>query len=252
MSFGLGILGLLVPIIILGGLGALVFLLVRGGPSRGEPLSSRTMLRAYLRFAYLASLVILLVGGVFVLTAAFGAAFGHDFSYARQGGSGGAVSCALSPGEPAGAYQQCQNAAQQQSQVRDTRQTENLILGISLLAAGLVIGAGHRLGQFAVETDAERRDSALTRTERVLATCGFGLVTIIAVPSAVYQVLRYAILGTQPSLDSGQPDPPGTALAMALMFGVAWAYYLQALIRGRGTARVEPRPAQSDAIAANA
>ncbi len=248
-----GLLTLLIPIAVLAGLGALIFLLVRGGGGvlrgggRGsDGLTSRTLLRAYLRFAYLASLVIFLVGATFTLTAAFGSAFGHDFSYTPQSAQGPCGS-GPPPGAPAdaqGGYQSCLKAQGSQPAQKDNRQADSLILGISLLVAGLLIGSGHRVGQFALETEEERADSGLARTERLLATCGFGLVAIISVPTAGYQVLHYAILGTQAAgPDSGPSDPPGTALATALVFVVAWAYYLLMLIRRRDSRASATRPA---------
>lgn len=38
-------------------------------------------------------------------------------------------------------------------------------------------------------------------------------------------------LGTQASAESGPPDPPGGALATALVFLIAWAYYLATFVR---------------------
>lgn len=228
------LLGVLVPILVLGGIGGLIFFVARGQRG-GEPMTSRTLLRAYLRFAYMASLVVFLIGATLTITAGFASAFSRDFSYSRLDT---VAICGPGP-PPSGAppdaqrgYLDCTRAQGQGA--KDNRQADNLILGISLLVAGLVIGAGHRVGQFVMETPAERTDSSLARTERLVATVGFGLVTIISVPTAAYLVGRYAILGTQATPNSGSPDPPGGALATALVFLVAWGYYLVTFVRQRG------------------
>ncbi|GAC1338646.1 MAG: hypothetical protein NVSMB29_04750 [Candidatus Dormibacteria bacterium] len=235
-----GVLGVLVPVAVLGGIGTLVFL-VRGGQRGGDALTSRTLLRGYLRFASMAGLVIFLIGASLTLTAAFAAAFGHDFSYPSFNGPV-AVCGPLPPSNaPPGAPQQYRGCPEGPGQVRkDSRQADNLISGISLLVAGLVIGAGHRAGLVAIETPQERADSALARTERVVGTGGFGLVILVAVPMATYLVMRFVVLGSQADPGSGPPDPPGGALATALVFLVAWGCYLVALIRRRGG----PAPAE--------
>ena len=233
MSGMLEILGLLVPVLLLGGIGALVFLIARGAHRGTESITSRGLLRAYLRFAYLISLVIFLVGATFTLTAAFGSVFGRDFSYSRQVQPGPHGGCAPPPYAPYGSPPSCVDTATPKPPP-DNRQADDLIRGLSLLVAGLVIGSGHRVGQLALESASERRDSGLARVERLLATFGFGLVVLVAVPTAAYQVLRLVVLGAQADPNSGPPNPPGAALATALVFLVAWGYYLSILVRQRG------------------
>jgi hypothetical protein len=226
-------LALLIPIGILGGLAALVYFLVRGGAG-DDTFSSRTLLRAYLRFAYFASLVVFLVGAVSTLTAGFGAAFGHDFSY--QPRFNPAAPCPPPPpgadANAQGSYNQCLkvNNGQPPNTPADTSQQDDLIRGISLLVTGLVLGLGHRLGQRAVETRAEARDSGLARTEALLGTVGFGLVSLVALPVAAYSVLHHVILGA-PVPNGGSSDMLGPALAMAIVFLPAWLYHLSGFVR---------------------
>lgn len=227
-------LALLIPVGILGGLAALVYFLVRGG--RGDDaFSSRTLLRAYLRIAYMVSLVVFLIGAVNVLTAGAAAAFGHDFSYIPQFTATPQGCPAPPPGAGAdaqSAYNQClKQQGVNPAQPGDTRQQDDLIRGLSLLISGLVLGAGHRVGQLAIETAHERRNSGLARMEALLGTVAFGLVTIVAVPVATYTLLHHAILGNQVT-SNGPPDAPGSALATALVFLPAWLFYLYGFVRG--------------------
>src|SRR5438309_6001117 len=227
------ILGGLLPLAVLIGIGALIYFLVRG--SRGaEPVTSRTLLRAYLRLAYLISLVVFLAGAALTSTAGFASAFGHDFSYSRiqlQYPSCGPVPPPGASSLQQQSYQACLKSQPPGLGGNDNRQADNLILGLSLLLGGLVIGAGHRLGQLALETRDERSDSSLARAEGMIGTAGFGLVSIVTIPLASYQLLRFAILGTQSSPDSGPPSPPGGAVATAIVFALAWGYYLAGFVR---------------------
>ena len=194
-------------------------------------VTSRTLLRAYLRFAYLVSLVVFLVGAVNVLTAGFATAFGHGFSYTQQ--SYPCPACINPTGLP-GTVSPVPCPAP-----KDNRQADDLIRGVSLLVAGLILGAGHRAGQIALESTAERRESALARAEGLLGTTGFGVVAIITIPWAVYVALRYVVLGTGSDLSS-TPEPPGGALASAIAFTPAWAYYLAIFVsRARRTSSAE-------------
>lgn len=216
-------LALFVPLAVIGGIAALVYYLVRGGPQERAHVTMRMLLRAYLRFAYLVSLVVFLVGAVSVLTPAFATAFGKGFSYTPQVYPCPAVSPV--PGKTPGEFSPIPC-----NEPKDTREEDDLIRGVSLLVAGLVLGGGHRLGLAALEAAEERRNSGLARAEALLATVGFGLTAIIAIPWAVYLVLHYALLGTASS-GGGTTEPPGGALAVALAFTPAWAYYLAVFVR---------------------
>jgi hypothetical protein len=233
---------LLIPVAILGGLGALVYFLVRGNRA-DDAFSSRNLLRAYLRVAYMVSLLVFLIGAVNVLTAGFGAAFGHDFSYQAPYLTTPAPQCpppASSSQADQDSYTQCikSRGFTAPREPPDTKLQDDLIRGLSLLVTGLVLGAGHRLGQRATETPAEWRDSGLGRMEMLVFTIAFGLATIIALPVAAYSVLRHVILGAQ-AASNGNTDSPGSALATAVVFLPAWLYYLSRFVR-RARDRAQP------------
>jgi hypothetical protein len=216
--------GILIPLIILGGIGAAIYFAVRGTQGR-ETMSFRAVLRFYLRMAYLVSLVVFLVGATGLLTAGFGAAFGKDFSYTPYNN---AYPVPLQKTCPPGVTG-CTDTVIPQP--RDTRQEDDLIRGVSLLVAGLLLGGGHRYAQLAMETPEERRTSWLARAENLIGTIGFGLVALIAIPYAAYAVLRFLVLGNAQNITSGTVDPPGGALATAIVFAPAWLYYLFHLTR---------------------
>ena len=223
---------LLIPVGILVGLGALVYFLVRGTRAE-EGFSSRNLLRAYLRVAFMVSLVVFMIGAVNTLTGAFGGVFGRDFSYQPNGFGSSTICPAPSPATPGGAPVpgKCVTNSTSQFNSDDTRLQDDLIRGISLMVTGLIVGLGHRVGQFAMETPEERRRSGLARAETLVGTLAFGLVSIVALPVASYSVLHRVILGSQ-AANTGQTDTPGSALALALVFLPAWLYYLYNFVMG--------------------
>ncbi len=217
-----GAIGLTVFVLVIGGIGAAIYFAVRG-QGAGDNFSFRTLLRLYLRLAYLVSLVLFMIGAVMTLTAAFGAVFGHDFSYGPDYSSGNATICSAIP---QGAQPKCDYP---QTQGDDPRQRQDLIRGLSLLVAGLVIGAAHRYGQLSMESEEERTGSGLAKAEYLVGTVGFGLVSIVALPAAAYSVLSYNLISQNTNNSGG--DIPGPALAVALVFVPAWAYYLVSFVR---------------------
>lgn len=233
-------LGLLVPVVVLGGIGALVYFLVRG---RGDDaFSSRNLLRAYLRLAYMVSLVIFLVGAVNVLTAGFAGAFGRSFSYDANF-YGSAPVCPQPAPAASAPPGKCVSDSGNAFSPSDTRLQDDLIRGFSLLVTGLILGAGHRFGQRAMETPAERSGSGLARAEMLIGTVGFGLVAIVALPIASYSVLHRVVLGSGPPVGSSSSDTPGAALAVAVVFLPAWLYYLFGFVRKvRASPATPPAP----------
>ena len=131
----------------------------------------------------------------------------------------------------------------------DTKKQDDLIRGLSLMFSGLIIGAGHRFGQWAIETPAERHDSGLARMEVLVCTVAFGLVTIIVLPVAAYSVLHHAILGNQLNSSGGTPDAPGIPLATAVVFLPAWLYYLWSFVRRARRPGATPAPAVAPSTA---
>jgi len=215
---------LAVVILVLGGIGSAIFFAVRGQGS-GDSFTFRNLLRAYLRLAYMVSLVVFMVGAVTTLTAAFATTFGHQFSYGND--FSGNVTCTSITVNG----NQQQNCRPVPTPGDDRRQKEDLIQGLSLLVAGLVIGGAHRVGQLSMESVDERRSSGLARAEYLIGTIGFGLVSIVALPAAAYSVLSYNLISQSPGSYNSGGDIPGPTLAVAIVFVPAWAYYLVSFVR---------------------
>ncbi len=213
--------GFAVFVLVVGGIGGGIYFAVRG-QGGADSFAFRNLLRAYLRLAYLVSLVVFMAGAVMTLTAAFGAVVGHDFSYGPDYSHSFSTICspAVYGGPP-----KCVS----QTQGDDPRQKEDLIRGLSLMVAGLVIGGAHRFGQLSMESEDERKRSGLAKTEYLIGTVGFGLVSIFALPAAAYSVLSYNLISHNANTSGG--DIPGPTLAVALVFLPAWVYYLVSFVR---------------------
>ena len=215
-----GAIGFTVFVLLIGGIGSAIYFAVRG-QGGGDSFSFRNLLRAYLRLGYFVSLVVFLAGATMTLTSAFGAVVGHDFSYGPNYSSALATKC---PPTFYGGQPNCVNPPNPP----DPRQDEDLIRGLSLLVAGLLIGGAHRFGQLSMESAEERRQSGLTKAEYLIGTVAFGLVSIFALPAAAYSVLSYNLISHNTSNSGG--EIPGPTLAVALVFLPAWIYYLVSFV----------------------
>ncbi len=241
MALGI-VFALFIPLAVIGAIAGVVFVAVKGG----QGFSFHNLLRGYLRVAYFVSLVVFLVGSTMALTALFATAFGHDFSYDRNGGA-----CYSNVGKPypAGAYPTPPPGPPACDANNDPRQTDDLIRGVSLIVAGLVIGGAHRFGQAAMETAEERRSSLLSKIESIVGTAAFGIASIIFIPLGAYGLLRYLVLVNHGVDQYRSGDTPGAAVAAALVFLPAWLYYLTTFVRRARASRTDSpgarRPAQA-------
>lgn len=219
------VLGVLLPIAILGllGLGA-VMLARRAGD--GLDLSPRSLLRFYLYVASLAGILTLVIGLSGILNAGFGAAFGNGFVYGAQPvpltapcppTAPSSVKCVQPPSD----YQQ------RQSQQEDRRRAEDLIRGITLT----VFGAGFWAAHWAARRSVIGKDegySGLRRGYLMLGTVIFGLSTIALLPMGIYQALSYLIL---PATEGVYRQGAGESLSGGLVALPVWLIYLWLVVR---------------------
>ena len=108
---------------------------------------------------------------------------------------------------------------------RDRAFDEGLIEGISFAIIGALVWAAHMLGRRWIEAP-EDRAGPLDRIYLVLLTVIFGIITIISLPQAVFETLRYAVLDP-----SGGSDQPGEKLALSITALPIWLIYLWYTVR---------------------
>ena len=102
---------------------------------------------------------------------------------------------------------------------------EGLIEGISFALIGALVWAAHMAGRRWIEGP-EDRAGPLNRIYLILLTVIFGVITIVSLPQAVFETLRYAVLDT-----GGRDDAPGGALALSITALPIWLIYLWSSIR---------------------
>lgn len=102
---------------------------------------------------------------------------------------------------------------------------EGLIEGISFSIIGALVWAAHMFGRRKIETP-EDRAGPLNRIYLVLLTAIFGIITIVSLPQAVFETLRYAVL--DPAADRYRP---GEKLALSITALPIWLVYLWNTVR---------------------
>ena len=108
---------------------------------------------------------------------------------------------------------------------RDRAFDEGLIEGISFAIIGALVWAAHMLGRRWIETP-EDRAGRLNRIYLVLLTVIFGIITIVSLPQAVFETLRYAVLDP-----AGSSNQPGEKLALSITALPIWLIYLWYTVR---------------------
>jgi len=230
------ILGVLVPIAILGllVLGA-VLLFRRGGEALD--LAPRNLLRFYLYVASLAGVLTLVVGLSGILNAGFAATFGNGFV---DGSSQPVPALArpCPPNEPK-CSPQPNDFQDQQARQTEHRRAEDLIRGITFTLFGAVFWAAHWAARrSAIGADEGR--SGLRRAYLMLGTVIFGLSTIALLPTGIYQGLSYLLL---PAGDGIYRQGAGESLSGGLVTLPVWLIYLWLVVRDARAARAIPAPA---------
>jgi len=104
---------------------------------------------------------------------------------------------------------------------------DSLIQGISMAVVGGIIWVLHLVGRRRMGL--EEAEPFFKKAYLALLLGIFSVVGIIFLPTAVYETLRYYILGPVNEFD--YRPAPGGSLATAIVFVPFWVYYLLALLR---------------------
>lgn len=225
---------ILVLVALVAAIGGAVYLALRLRSGEHIAFPTRLLFRLYLYVISLISLVTLVAGLSDLVQAGLGAALGKEFSY-NPVHVGEPIRPAPEPvkGEPAPVDPKANEELRQKG--LDRALQEGLLNGLSLSIVGAAVLALHTWGRRRLETEEERRGIP-HRVYLILLLVLFGGVTLITLPSAIYEALRYYLLDTARQ-DYG--NRPGGALASAIVALPVWAYYLRATIgmlrRGNGS-----------------
>ena len=224
---------ILIPIAVLGVLGFLAFAFFQRG-REGFDLTPRGLLRLYLYVASLAAILVFAAGLASVTNAAIASAFGAELVYGgsqagplmvRPSCPPGAVGC-VQP-TPEQLELQLQQQRRQEQEQRERRRVEDLIRGGTFTAFGAVFWIAHWTARRGI-IGPEERGSPMWRAYLMLGTAIFGLTTVVALPTGVYQALSGALL---PPSEFGSYRQGADSLGLGLVALVAWLVYLRLAVR---------------------
>lgn len=224
---------ILVPIAVLGVLGFLALAFVQRGRD-GFEVTPRGLLRLYLYVASLAGIVVLAAGLASVGNAAIAGVLGAELVYGGSQFGPPVVRPACPPGAPGCVEPSPEQRAlelerqrQAERQQRDQRRIEDLIRGATFTVFGAVFWSAHwtaRRGMIGIE----ERGSPMWRSYLMLGTAIFGLTTVVALPTGVYQALSGLFV---PVSEFGSYRPGADSLGLGLVSLVAWLIYLRLAVR---------------------
>jgi hypothetical protein len=216
---------LLVLVALVAAIGGAVYLVLRVRAGERIAFPSRLLFHLYLYVISLISLITLVAGLSNLVQAGLGAALGKEFSYTPNYI---AAQFRSSPepvkGEPAIVDPKADEELRQKGLDRAFK--EGILNGLSLSIVGAAVLALHTWGRRQLETEEERRGIP-HRVYLILLLVLFGVITLITLPSAIYEALRYYLLDT---VKQDYGNRPGEALASAIVALPVWAYYLRGTI----------------------
>lgn len=238
----------LVGLALLVGGAVVVFLRLRSGVTVDIPM--RLLLRLYLYVVIIVGLILFTQGTSHLLRAGFAAAWGDDFSYNPvyvpypvRAESPRAIEplelkerAALTDQEREELSRLLADRERQDLELRreqrkdglERAREEGLIQGVSFVLIGGIIWLVHVLGRRWLETEEELR-SPLNRVYLIIIVVIFAVITIVNLPQAVFEGLRFAFLDPLDEFDGRYQ--PGSKLALSIASLPIWITYLAEAIR---------------------
>ena len=220
------ILGLVIPLLIIGGIVYFILKLRRGA---SLIFSYQDALRVYFYAMILISVGLLALGGVStLLKVGFGEIVGREFSYGEVYVEHRSIQKRLANQErldnqlyPTIIEQETRSLTEKVEFAMRT----SLINGVSLTAIGVFLWLVHFFGRRWVETQDQRSDS-LRKLYLMAGLIIFAMTTIVSLSTGIPEALRYALLDINPGEES-----PGEPLSVAIVGLPVWLFYLVATIR---------------------
>ena len=209
--------------------GGVVHLVLRLRAGEGVTFPLRLLLRIYLYLITLISIIVLVTGASGLVEAGLGAALGKEFSYSPV-----YIKAPIRVPEPSeGARQELTQETEGEERERlerglDRAMKEGILKGVSFTLVGVMILGLHSWGRRRLETEDDRR-GMLHRGYLVLLLVIFGVITLVTLPSAIFDTLRFYIL--EQADEFGRSVRPGEPLAVAIVSLPVWSYYLNVMLR---------------------
>lgn len=212
----------MIPVAILGIIIALIVYTVKKkqGVSSEVSFTPRFILKIYLYFMILASIITFVGGLSFLLNGFFAQQFGPEFSYRPEYVMPAveAFDASGSPKSIPAEYEIPAHAAER-----------DIIRGLTMVLFGLLIGIIHILVTRAVETKEERRHSPLYRLYVVIGLTVFTIGSLISIPVGIYRALSFQFIEQPETLEPYQRLVPGESIASAIAYLPFWIYFIWSL-----------------------
>lgn len=213
----------MIPVFILGVIISLIVYAVKKKQlvSTEVAFTPHFILKIYVYFMILASIVVFVAGASFLLNGLFAKQVGDAFSYRPEYVN---VPVELdATGNPK--YVEPTYAIPPQAMQRD------LIRGLTMVSFGLVILIIHILVAHSVESAEERKRSPLYRIYIVLGLSIFTIGSLISIPVGIYKTLSFYLISQPENLDPYQRLVPGESLSSAIAYLPFWVYFIWALYK---------------------
>lgn len=209
----------MIPVAILGIIIALIVYTVKKkqGVSSEVSFTPRFILKIYLYFMILASIVTFVGGLSFLLNGFFANQFGPEFSY-RPEYVTPAVQAVDANGEP--------KPVDVTYEIPAHAVERDIIRGITMVLFGILIGLIHVLVVRSVETKEERTHSPLYRLYVVMGLSIFTIGSLISIPVGIYKTLSFQLIEQPETLDPFQRLVPGESLSSAIAYLPFWIYFI--------------------------
>lgn len=183
----------------------------------------RLFLTAYFYIVSALSLLAIVFGGASVTKALLSDAFGRSFSYysyedtvsmPEPGVTEDKSQAVISESEQ-------QKIKQQQQATIEAEYKDDIFTGVSLMVVGLLFMLVHTFGWMKLEPAKDRRQSVLYKGYIMMQLAIYSVGTLISLPVAISQSLRYWLDGSQ----NGSLQP-GEMLAVAIWVTPVWLVFI--------------------------
>ena len=207
------ILGILLPVLVIGLIVAAVVAFMRSRAVEGGGITFSAVLVGYVALAMLVSVFLLAAGSALLIKTAFSGAVGRDFSYST------ALEPRYSPYEPFYPPESGKAAPEPESWVdpSDNALRNDIAAGVTLVFLGLTLFAVHGTAAVVLRRRGAQGAHFVSRVYNLLGLAGASIAFLASGGAALHGIIRRYVLETE-NLDAWELPHPGDPLAFAVVF----------------------------------
>lgn len=223
LSIIFSIIGITIPILVIGVVVYIIVVMTKNKEGNIKfKLSTKTLLQIYLYVISFLTLGIAVIGGSIAIKSSLSYVFGTPFSYTLQKVT--EYDAMMKPVD----FQECYTGESTQFYNQDfcfdpTQRKTDLINGLTLLISMSLL---YILHQYALsKIDKEKLIPWLGKIYTFGSLILYSIVSIIAIPTAIYNLTNYLLFEAGTNIYS-TPDSPAMAIAVALISIPLWIFFL--------------------------